>query len=133
MRPRRRTCAPPPASGQLSVHVPTTGEPDCLPGRQIRDRLLRTAKDATQHRLLHVLQWRAVLVAATMPDTFGIEVETARFIACRAVQYETQVGLCRRLGDLNQRFHATVEVAVHQIGRADPELLLATVTEAQDP
>src|SRR5258708_2093973 len=76
--------------------------------------------------LLHVEQWLAVGVAG-MPGPGSVASQPPRRggVGHANVDQAAQPPAVRRVGDPDQRLHTTVQVPVHHIGAADPDLIRA--------
>src|SRR5688572_22919277 len=79
--------------------------------------------DPPDQRFLRVLQRAAVGVGhATAPPAVGVEFERAGLLAHAQGQQPFESFAGGAIGDPHQRLDPAVEVAVHEIGRADPPL-----------
>src|SRR6185369_1659070 len=67
------------------------------------------------------------------PAAVGGEVEAGRTVAGVQIEHPGQLGLGGDVGHLDQGFDPAIQVAVHQVGRADPVLLVAVVAEPDHP
>src|SRR6185369_1731760 len=67
------------------------------------------------------------------PAAVGGEVEAGRTVAGVQIEHPGQLGLRGDIGHLDQGFDPAIQVAVHQVGRTDPVLLVAFVAEPQNP
>src|SRR5262249_61327509 len=95
--------------------------------------LLLAAQYPAQEDLLHVFQWHAFGGYTTQPPTVTHEVEARGVFAQRQLELARQLSLGAHIGHPDQRLDPAVPVAVPQVGRTDPELLIAGVAEPQDP
>ncbi len=68
-----------------------------------------------------------------MPHAVGVQVESAGFVAQRRDEHLTEFLLGLLVGDLDERLDPPVEVAVHKVRRADPDLVGPAVAESDHP
>src|SRR4051794_4035823 len=112
MRRRPQTSALPPASPPILQAEPSLAPAD-YPAPQ---RFLR------------------IDAGAAVPGAVRREVEATSLLADHRLQDAAQPGLVGRVGALPQRLDGAVEVAVHEVGRADPVLAATTgAAEPEDP
>src|SRR3954469_22224599 len=74
-----------------------------------------------------------VALAARRPRAVGMQLPAADVRCHGGVEEGLQVLAGRLVADLEQHLDAAVEVAVHEVGAADPPLRLAAVGECHDP
>src|SRR5215211_580622 len=70
---------------------------------------------------------------APYPGAVGLQVEARGVLGGGQVEDVAELAAGGLVGDPDHRLDPAVEVAVHHVGGAEPELVVAVVAEAQDP
>src|SRR5581483_11039488 len=83
----------------------------------------------TPHEQLLVVDTR---VGGAYPVSVRLQIPRRGVIVEGQVEARLEVRLSGRVGDPAEHLHAPVEVAVHQVGRADPVLRRAAAAEVVD-